>query len=141
MSTEHNKALAHEFFAHLSAGNTTGAIDMLADDATWTVVGKPDQFSSAGVYSKERLARLFQFMYKQLKDGLAMTVKGAIAEGDKVSVEAESYGELTNGRIYNQTYHVLMEFRDGKIQAAREYIDTQHAYAVWLEPLPTAEQP
>jgi ketosteroid isomerase-like protein len=141
MSTEHNKALAHEFFAHLSAGETAAAIDMLADDATWTIIGKPEQFSSAGVYSKERLGRLFQFMFKQLKAGLTMTVKGTTAEDNRVAVEAESYGELTNGRIYSQTYHILMEFSDGKIQAAREYIDTQHAYAVWLEPLPTAEQP
>jgi ketosteroid isomerase-like protein len=60
-----------------------------------------------------------------------MTLKGAVAEGDKLALEAESYGELTNGRIYNQHYHFLIEFRDGKICAVREYLDTQHAHAVW----------
>ena len=70
---------------------------------------------------------------KRLKSGLRMTVKGAIADGDKVALEAESYGELTNGRVYNQHYSFVIEFRGGKINAVREYLDTQHAYAVWFE--------
>ena len=41
---------------------------------------------------------------------------------------------LTNGRIYNQQYHFLLTFRDGKISAVREYLDTQHANDVWLRP-------
>ena len=61
-----------------------------------------------------------------------MTVKGTIAEGERVAMEAESYGELTNGRVYNQHYHFVFEFRDGKISAVREYLDTQHAHAVWF---------
>jgi ketosteroid isomerase-like protein len=134
MSTDQNKEIAHEFFARLSASDTAGALDLIAEDATWTIIGKPDQLSSAGVYNKERLGRLFHFMYKQMPNGLQMTVKGTTAEGNKVAVEAESRGELANGRVYEQTYHVLMEFQDGKIHTVREYIDTQHAYAVWVAP-------
>ncbi|HEX9730514.1 MAG TPA: hypothetical protein VGG06_00830 [Thermoanaerobaculia bacterium] len=29
---------------------------------------------------------------------------------------------------------MLMEIRDGKISAVREYLDTQHALAVWFQP-------
>jgi ketosteroid isomerase-like protein len=54
-----------------------------------------------------------------------------VAEGDRVAVEAESYGELRNGRVYAQEYHVLMTIRDGKIAAVREYMDTAHVMAVW----------
>jgi ketosteroid isomerase-like protein len=140
LSTEQNKALAHEFFARLSANNLAGALDMLTDDATWLIPGKPETFSSAGLYSRERVARLLGYMLNQLKNGLAMTIKSAIAEGDKVALEAESYGELTNGRVYQQVYHFLIEFRDGKISAIREYLDTQHAYAVWLQPEASVEQ-
>jgi hypothetical protein len=88
---------------------------------------------AAGTYNKEKLARLFQAMLGRLKSGLKMTVKGAIADGDKVALEAESYGELTNGRVYNQHYSFVIELRGGKICAVREYLDTQHAYAVWFE--------
>jgi ketosteroid isomerase-like protein len=63
-----------------------------------------------------------------------MTVKGAIAEGDKVALEIESYGKLQNGRIYNNEYHVLMTIRDGKICDVKEYLDTQHVAATWFQP-------
>jgi uncharacterized protein len=85
-------------------------------------------------YSKERIARLFYTMLENLEGGLKMTVKSAIAEGDRVAVEAESEGDLKNGRRYRQQYHFALQFRDGKICAVREYLDTQHAYDVWLAP-------
>jgi uncharacterized protein len=141
MTIEENKAAVGEFFAHLSAGDLTSALDMLTEDATWLILGKPDSFASAGLYSKERVGKLLRVMFKRLKNGLKMTIKSAIAEGNKVALEAESYGELTNGRIYQQTYHFLLEFRADKISAVREYLDTQHANAVWLQPEVNAEQP
>ena len=55
-----------------------------------------------------------------------------VAEGDRVALEVTSSGDLKNGRLYRQEYHFLMEFRDGKISAVREYLDTQHAHAVWI---------
>jgi hypothetical protein len=51
-----------------------------------------------------------------------MTPKGITAEGDRVAVEAESYGETASGKIYNNLYHFLFEVRGGKIQAVREYL-------------------
>jgi uncharacterized protein len=134
MSIEDNKSLAKEFFARFSANDIPGALETMTDDATWWIAGKPEQLSAAGTYSKERIARLFHNMVGQLKDGLKMTVKSLIAEGDMVAVEIESYGELRNGRVYNQEYHVLIAIRDGKISAVREYLDTQHVFATWVQP-------
>jgi len=42
----------------------------------------------------------------------------------------ESYAEISNGKLYNNRYHFLIEIRDGKIQAVREYLDTMHANEV-----------
>jgi hypothetical protein len=134
MSTEHNKTLASEFFARFSANDIAGALDTMADDATWWIAGKPELSSAAGVHSKEQIARIFYNMAGQLKDGLKMTVKSVIAEGDKVAVEIESYGELRNGRIYNNEYHTSMTIRDGKISEVREYLDTHHVFATWFQP-------
>jgi len=64
-----------------------------------------------------------------------MKVKSCIAEGDSVALEVVSSGDLKNGRLFRQEYHMLMQFRDGKISAVREYLDTQHAYDVWVAPL------
>jgi hypothetical protein len=72
-------------------------------------------------------------MVGQLPKGLRMTVKSVVAEGNKVAMEAESYGELRNGRVYNQEYHFLLTIRDGRIAGVKEYLDTQHVDATWFE--------
>ena len=133
MSTEHNKKLATEFLDRFSANDVAGALDTMSEDATWWIGGKPEQLPAAGLYTKQRIARLLHNMTGRLKAGLKMTVIGMIAEGDKVAVEVESYGELENGRIYNQQYHMLITIRDGKISSVREYLDTQHVHAVWFQ--------
>ena len=92
MNTEDSKKLVSEFFARFSANDIAGALDTMTDDATWRIAGKPGQLPAAGIHSKEQIARVFYNMANQLKDGLKMTVKGLIAEGDKVAVEVESYG-------------------------------------------------
>ena len=136
MKTEDNKQLAAEFFARFNANDIAGALDAMTDDATWWIAGKPEQLPAAGVHRKDQIARLFHNMAGRLKNGLRMTVKSAIAEGDKVALEVESHGELHNGRIYSQEYHMLMTIRDGKVSAVREYLDTQHVFATWFEPEP-----
>ena len=133
MSVEENKHLAHQFVARFTANDIAGALDLMTDDAAWWIAGKPDQLPAAGVYNKEQIARLLLNMVGQLPDGLKITVKCIVAEGDKVALEAESYGELRNGRVYNQQYHFLLTVRDGRISAVKEYLDTQHVYAIWFQ--------
>jgi uncharacterized protein len=134
MTAQDNKQTAAEFFARYGAGDIPGAVGLLSSDATWWIAGKPELFPPAGRYSKEEIAKLFAAMASRLKDGLAMTVKNAIAEGDLVALEVESHGELTNGRVYHNEYHTLMRVLGGEIHEVREYSDTQHAHAVWLAP-------
>jgi ketosteroid isomerase-like protein len=132
MTTELNKQIATEFFARFSANDIAAALDTMTDDATWWISGKPESSPAAGVYSKEKIAALLYRMAAQLRNGLRMTVKRMIAEDDRVAVEVESYGELRNGRVYNNQYHFAITIRAGKISEVREYLDTQHVYATWF---------
>ena len=132
MSIEENKALASELFARFSASDLEGALALLADDATWWIVGSRGQIPAAGDHTKEQIRRLLADMGRQLKDGLRMTVRGMIAEGDRVAAEVESYGELHDGKVYNNEYHFSLRIRDGKIAEVREYLDTQHVYDTWF---------
>ena len=135
MSSERNKHLAREFFACFTTGDIAGALDRMADDATWWLPGKPGQLPIIGEQTKEQMARLFQAMTSQLENGrLPMTVKSIIAEGDQVALQAESHGQLRNGHVYNQEYHFALTFRDDKVAAVREYLDTQHVFATWFAP-------
>lgn len=133
MDVEPNKQLARQFIGRFTANDVAGALDLLTEDATWWIAGTPDQLPAAGTYSKGEIARLLHNMASRLPDGLKMTVKGLVAEGDKVAMEAESYGELRDGRVYRQQYHFLLTLRDGRISAVKEYLDTQHAYATWFD--------
>ena len=133
MSLEENKRIARELFERFDAGDAAGALDTLADDATWWIAGKPEQQPAAGAHTKEQMAALLSNMMNQLSDGLRMTVKGVVAEGDRVAVEVESDGELRNGRRYSQQYHFVLTIRDGKIISVREYLDTQHVFATWFQ--------
>jgi len=134
MSTGRNKEIAADLFARLSRGDVPGALSLMTDDAVWRIAGKKELSPAAGDYEKERLGRLFTRMLSQLESGLRMTVLRSIAEGDSVAVEVESSGDLKNGRLYRQQYHFAIDFRDGKIAAVREYLDTQHAFEVWMRP-------
>ena len=132
MTSDRNRATAHRLFELFSAGDIDGVLALMTDDATWRIPGKKELTPTAGVYTKERIGRLFRRMVENLSDGLRMTVLSSIAEGDRVALEVISSGDLKNGRLYRQEYHFLMEFRDGKISAVREYLDTQHAHEVWI---------
>jgi ketosteroid isomerase-like protein len=58
--------------------------------------------------------------------GFKVTIKGMTAEGDRVAVEAESFGKTSAGKLYQQTYHYLFIVRNGKIAVQHEYLDTLH---------------
>ena len=130
--TQADKALCARLFERFSAGDIPGVLNLMTDDATWWLPGKPGQLPVVGTRSKAQIARLFQAMVGQLEGPLVMTVKSAIAEGGEVAMEVESLGRLKNGRTYNQEYHFRIQVRDGKISAVREYLDTLHVQAVWF---------
>lgn len=132
MSIEENKRVIQQFIDRFNA-NDAAALDSLADDATWWISGKKDQNPAAGTYTKAQIAQLLTNMASQLPNGLKITIKNLIAEGDQVAMEAESYGELRNGRVYNQQYHFLITLREGKIASVKEYLDTQHVFAIWFQ--------
>jgi ketosteroid isomerase-like protein len=132
MDTERNKAAAQRFFELFSLSDLDGVMALMTEDATWRIPGKKELTPTAGVYTKERIGRLFRRMLDNLSTGLRMTVISSIAEGNRVALEVTSSGDLKNGRLYRQEYHFLMEFKDGRISAVREYLDTQHAHDVWI---------
>ena len=130
--TERNKATANRLFELFTASDIDGVMALMTDDATWLIPGKKELMPTAGLYGKEKIEKLFRRMVEGLAGGPRMTAKSSIAEGNRVAIEVSSSGDLKNGRKYRQEYHFLIEFRDGKICAVREYLDTHHAHDVWI---------
>ena len=126
MSIETNKKLVADFFAHFKRKDVQQALDMMTEDATWWIGGKPELFPMCGLKTKEEMAAILNELVPGTEDGLEIKPKSMIAEGDKVACEAESYGVLGNGRVYNNEYHFLVEILNGKVAAVKEYLDTMH---------------
>jgi uncharacterized protein len=134
MSIETNKAIVTRFCELFSAGKMAAVLDLMSDDVNYWILGNREVVPSAGQHSKAGMKRIFDAMTERVCGPIAFTPKSMIAEGDHVALEAESYGELKNGRVYNNLYHLRITIRDGKITSVREYLDTQHVYATWYVP-------
>jgi uncharacterized protein len=131
MNTEQNTQLARSFFERFDANDIAGVLDLLADDASYWLAGKPGQLPGVGTLSKAQIAEVYQRMGERLTDGLRMTVRNTVAEGDQVALEVVSHGVLKNGRVYDNEYHLLMRLRGDKIVAVREYYDSFHVWDTW----------
>jgi ketosteroid isomerase-like protein len=124
MSIEENKQMVRKFLAHHKHAAIGDLLDAMSDDATWWMLGNPHLFPSAGTRSKSEMKRVWGNLFGNMKNGLQMTVIGMIAEGNKVAAEVRSYADLTDGRTYENQYHMLFTLRQGKIVEVKEYADT-----------------
>ncbi len=128
-----NKAVVTRFIDVFSSGDVPALIAMMTDDSSWWVSGRIDGLS--GTYPRDEFAKLVEGAKAAYKTGaLKITPSGMVAEGDKVAVEAESYAETVDGRVYNNLYHWLVTVRDGKIAGVKEYMDTMHAKQTFIDP-------
>ena len=124
MSIQDNKQTVREYLAHFKNAAVTDLLDAMSEDATWWILGKPHLFPGAGNKSKADMERIWGSLFGRMKDGLEMTVIGIVAEGDKVAAEIRSHADLTDGRVYENQYHMLFTVRQGKIVEVKEYADT-----------------
>lgn len=124
MTTLENKHAVVDFCAHFANAAIPDLLDAMSDDATWWIIGQPQLFAGAGTKSRADMQRIWGHLFVHMKNGLEMTVIGMIAEGDKVAAEIRSHADLTDGRVYENQYHMLFTVRQGKIVEVREYADT-----------------
>ncbi len=128
-----NKQLVLDFWRYFSLGDTSGVAGIMTDDATFTVIGRPGGFEGIGEKSVQDLIDTMAWIKEVMPDGLVYSIKGMIAEGNKVAAEGESYGVTTKGKVYNGIYHFLFEIENGKIKAVREYLETMLAQQILVD--------
>ena len=64
---------------------------------------------------------------KITKSGIEFKILNLTAEDDRVACEAQGFSTMINGKAYNNEYHFLFSFRDGKVCQVKEYLDTKLA--------------
>ncbi len=125
-----NKNVVNLFLSHFENGNINMLFEMLSDDATWWVNGKPHLFAFAGLKTKAEMWSVFHELFDFFDGGLKMALTSSIGEGDSVAVEASSHGVTKCGTYYQNEYHILFRLRHMKIVEVREYTDPMHAVEV-----------
>lgn len=130
MNTKANKSLVGRFLSHFEKGHVNELLDMMSNEATWWVNGKPHLFAFAGLKTRAEMRPALNALFAFFNGGLRMEVKSLIGEGDMVAVEARSYGVAKSGKQYENEYHILFRLRDGEIVEVREYTDPMHAVEV-----------
>jgi uncharacterized protein len=136
VNEELNTKVALTFLAHLSDGEIEAAMDLIADDVVWWLAGEPKQFAIAGSKNKAELVEMLATIGKGMPTGIRLTITGVTSEGDRVAVEMNADGISATGKEYHNHYHDLFEVHDGKIHAAREYLDTAHAQEIIIGSIP-----
>ena len=125
------KAAVTRFLEVFSEGIVEKTLDALTDDVTWWVSGKLDGMS--GSYDKAGFGKLIGGVAAVYVAPLRITPTSMVAEGNRVAVEADSYAELKDGRVYDPRCHFLFEVApDGRIAVVHEYLDTKHAFDIFF---------
>jgi len=119
-----NTALARRFLDAVSRADIDAIVGAYAPGGTcWTAGSMP----ISGTYGVDQVAAAARGVLTVFPAGLRFTIHALTAQGERVAIEAESYGKHVSGKIYNNKYHFLMRARGGKIVEWREYMDTMHA--------------
>lgn len=124
---ESNKAVVRRFFEYISSGDVDGLMRLYSESFTIWVAGS---LPFSGVHRREAVPAMVAGVRSVFPEGIRYTPRSMTAEDDRVSVEAELYGQHVTGRIYHNFLHYLFVVRDGKIESFKEYFDTMHAHEV-----------
>ena len=128
---EANKATVARFLEIFSQGDVEKTLNALTDDVTWWVSGGINGMS--GSYDKDGFGKLIGGVADVYVAPLRITPTSMVAEGDRVAVEADSYAELKDGRVYDPRCHFLFQVApDERIALVHEYLDTKLAYDIFF---------
>jgi ketosteroid isomerase-like protein len=119
MSAEKNREVAVKFLTTMA---DHGGLDesLVTDDFQWWASYHHGVMNSGEI--KAMVASLTQM--PQLPK---MNIVATTAEGDRVAVEVAGKCVLPDGRPYDNWYHFVLLFRDGRVRMVREYCDTKLA--------------
>ena len=125
-----NKANAIAFMNEFSSGNREAAWKRTTDDLTWTMNQHSIPDGRLAVFDRKSYDAMVANSGNLFPQGIVITVTDAVADNDRVMLEAHGSGPLADGRIYANHYIFTFRFRDGLISEVAEYLDTAYAQAM-----------
>ena len=128
-----NKTVVQRAFDNWAAG-TGGVFDLLADDATWTIVGNSPV--SRTFTSREFLDTVVGPFNARLSTPFVPSVRALYADGDVVIAYFEASATANDGKPYFNTYTYYLTMRDGKIVEGVAFLDTIAFTDFWTRVAP-----
>ena len=129
MTEQDNKAIIQGAFDAWAAG-TGGVFDLLADDATWTIVGTTP-VSRTYTSRQEFLDQVITPFGARMAKPLVPTVRALYADADTVIAYFEGAGTAKDGRPYFNVYTWYLTLAGGKIVTAVAFFDTVEFNDFW----------
>ena len=126
---EANKALVQESFDAWAAG-TGGVFGLLADDATWTIVGN-SPMSRTYKSRAEFLSEVIDPFNARLSTPLVPAVHALYADGDTVIAYFDASATAKDGKPYFNTYTWYLDMTDGRVTRAVAFFDTIEFTDFW----------
>jgi uncharacterized protein len=129
-----NKALVTASFDAWAAG-TGSPFDLLADNATWTIVGNSVVSKTYG--SREAfMSDVIRPFNARMRDPLKPSIRSIHADGSSVVIFFDANGTARDGKPYMNTYAWFFEMRDGKVVKASAFFDSVHFNEFWRRVAP-----
>jgi ketosteroid isomerase-like protein len=128
-----NKEIIRAAFDRWAAG-TGGVFDLLAPDASWTIVGNS---VAAGTYVRDDfMARVIEPFNARLSTPLVPTVRGLYSDDDMVVAFFDASATVRDGTPYRDTYTWYLRMRDGQIVEAFAFFDSVEFNEFWARVSP-----
>jgi ketosteroid isomerase-like protein len=112
------------------ASGSGGPFALLADDATWTIVGN-SPVSRTFTSKKEFIDVVIDPFNARLSTPLVPTVRALFAEGDWVIALFDGAATAADGRPYRNTYTWYMRLRDCGVVEVIAFFDTVEFNDFW----------
>ena len=122
-----NERLVREFFAALSSGNLEAIRPRLHAHASWEATART--IPGAGITrGRDKIIDEFLAPIRGLfvPGDPKVKILNMFSKGEWVAAETEGFGKLSNGKDYHNRYAWIVEIRDDKIYAIREYMDSAY---------------
>lgn len=121
----------------MTSPQTRKAIDIL--DAIRTGTLPRDRFTAgATLWSNlgatmtiDEYITLIHTLHPLTRDGIALRVVSTMEDGHRIAIEANSWAELKNGKVYDNRYAFFFRFEGDLIAEIREHADTLHASQIF----------
>lgn len=127
-----NKQAARHYIERIGRGEVEAVVDMFTDDGA--IIIESRTLFPPEIRGKDAIRTTLSSLGTAFPEtGLKIIIDDMIGEENRVAIRAHSDAVHVSGKNYQNRYHFLIEFENGKIIASHEYLDSLHLTDVFFD--------